>query len=154
MAKIYREVEDIVEPTPRPNPTMKQQPVGAPFDSQSAYTELKEGFSGLSERVEAMGNDVTDFKKKFDERFGAEQMEPGMEEPLEGEESTDPMDNDGMDVANANNTTVASPPQQNFEVGKQRLSARKSIVGGRAHKQQFDVKGSVKEFLKGYGGMM
>jgi len=152
MAKIYREVEDIVEPTPRPNPTMKQQPVGAPFDSQSAYTELKEGFSGLSERVEAMGNDVTDFKKKFDERFGAEQAE--VEEPLEGEESTDPMDNEGEDIANVNNTTVASPNQKNFEVGRQRLSARKSIVGGRGQKQSFDVKGSVKEFLKGYGGMM
>jgi len=149
MAKIYREVEDIQEPTPRPVVDMKQQPSAEPFDSQRAHEALSGRVDDIGGKVEQMGNDVTDFKKKFDERFGAEQMEPGMEEPLEGEESTDPMDNEGEDISDVNNTTSAAPQQKNFE----KFSKRKTIVGGRTSKQQFDVKTGVKEFLKGYGGV-
>ena len=154
MAKIYREVEDIQEPTPRPDVGMKKQPSAEPFDSQKAYGELKEGFTGLSERVEQMGNDVSDFKKKFDERFGLEQAEGDVEKPLEGEESTDSQDDGGETVTNVDNTTSMAPPQTDMNVNKQSMSKRKTIVGGRASEKTLNVKESVKEFLKGYGGVM
>jgi hypothetical protein len=157
MARIYREVEDLQSPTPRPSGNASVKiPSAEPFDSQRRVEALEGKYDQMDKKLGEMGSDLKGIKealmKKESNDMDADDEMEGVEteDKLEGEESTDPMDKDGMKIGNVDKTTSAAPPVKSM----QKYSQRKSIVGSETRSEKVDVRKSVKEFLKGYGGMM
>jgi len=158
MARIYREVEDIQEPTPRPSgdAAVKIAP-GAPFDSQKRVERLEMRMEGVCKDMEGFKKEVKGLAQKFDERFSKKEMGEDEEEQdvvFDDEESTAPEDETGMKIGNVDSTTSAAPLMKPFEVSKQRYSKRRSIVGAPYKERSLNLKGAVKEFLRGCGGVM
>ena len=125
MVRVFREVE-IQTPNPVPTPPMADNPKGN-VPGEDKYVEkayFEERMGRVEEGIRKVGDEVSKMRKE-----GAGETR-GTDEPA-GPEAPRPMD-----------------------IGAEKLSKRQTIIGGGIHKERFDVKNAVKEFLKSQGGVM
>jgi hypothetical protein len=142
MAKIFREAE--IQPS---NPTGQDAaPAGktVPFGASPVepYRALEERMGKVEKTCEGISKSVSKMEKRLRDKFGDEEEDEDEEEDMEegAGETRDP--------------TVAGPEAPRALQAKEKLSKRKSIVGGTAQKESFDPRNAVKAFLKTTGGAM